>query len=162
MAVELISKSAVKRITHRLATQPATQMSLEAARFNREQPLLACFVSAFASELPIKAQDLTLYMAYLLWRIMESARRIERVPAGVILDQIRENWLFIERFVHMARSESGSYLNQIDFLSQPHILEYVANVILEEGRRSDIAEHHQGYMIFVLKTVLDSLDAVAN
>lgn len=137
-------------------------MSLEAARFNREQPLLACFVSAFASELPLKAQDLTLYMAYLLWRIMECGRKIERVPAEIILDQLRENWLFIERFVHMARHEGGSHLNQIDFLSQPHILEYVANVILEESRQNKIAEQHQGYMIFVLKTVLDSLDAVAN
>lgn len=162
-AVELISKSSVKKITRKLATQTTHQMSLEAARFNREQPLLASFLSAFVSELPGQAQDLTLYLAYLMWRIFEAGgARVEPVSASIILDHIQENWLFIERFVQMTRSETGSYLSEIDFLCQPHILDYVAGVIFEEGRQSKIAEHHMGYMIFVLKTVLDSLDAASS
>lgn len=160
--MQLISKSAIQKVIRNLEDQTTREMSLEAARFNREQPLLASFVSAFASELPVKAQDLTLYLAYLMWRIMETGGEgVERVPASIILEQIQENWLFIERFVKMASSSCGSYLSEIDFLSQPHMLEYVATVILEEGKRSHIAEHHIGYMIFVLKTALDSLDASA-
>ncbi len=160
--MKLISKSSVKRIMLRLGAQSTQQMSLEAARFNKEQPLLASFITAFTSELPAEAQDLTLYLAYLIWRIFEADARIGHVSANIILDQIKENWLFIERFVRMTQSESGSYLSEIDFLSQPHILDYIASVILEEGKRNDIAEHHLGYMIFVLKTVLDSLDAAAS
>ncbi len=161
--MELISKVAVKKITRSLASQSTREMSLEAERFNREQPLLASFLSAFTSELPREAQDLTLYLAYLVWRIFEEGgKRVHRVSATVILHEIQENWRFVERFVQLSRSEIGGYLSELDFLAQPHILDYVASSILEEGRQSKIAEHHLGYMIFVLKTVLDSLDAAAS
>jgi hypothetical protein len=160
--MKLFSKSIVEKTMLKLGTQTTQQMSLEAARFNKEQPLLASFLTAFTSELPTAAQDLTLYLAYLTWRIFEANTRVEHVSANIILSQIQENWLFIERFVQMTRNESGSYLSEIDFLSQPHILDYIATVILEEGKRNNIAEHHMGYMIFVLKTVLDSLDAAGS
>jgi len=147
----------------KIGSQTTHEMSLQAERFNKEQPLLASFVNAFTAELPPHARDLTLYLAYLIWRIFESGgNRPSHVSANIILEQIHENWLFIERFVHMHRAETGGYLSEIDFLSQPHILDYIASVILEEGRNNDIAEHHLGYMIFVLKTVLDSLDAAGN
>jgi hypothetical protein len=147
----------------KIGSQSTQEMSLEAERFNKEQPLLASFVNAFTAELPAEARDLTLYLAYLIWRIFETGgSRTSLVSANTILDLIQENWLFIERFVHMWQSETGSYISEIDFLIQPHILDYIASVILEEGRLLGIAEHHLGYMIFVCKTVLDSLDAAGN
>ncbi len=147
----------------KIGRQTTREMSLQAVRFNKEQPLLASFVNAFTAELPPHARDLTLYLAYLIWRIFETGGNPpSHVSANIILEQIQENWRFIEQFVHMHRSEVGGYLSEIAFLSQPHILDYIASVIIEEGKKSDIAEHHVGYMIFVLKTVLDSLDAAGN
>lgn len=147
----------------KIGSQTTREMSLQAERFNKEQPLLASFVNAFTAELPPQARDLTLYLAYLIWRIFETGGSgTGHVSANIILEQIRENWLFIERFVEMRRNDAGGYLSEIDFLSQPHILDYIASVILEEGRDIGIAEHHLGYMIFVLKTVLDSLDAAGS
>jgi hypothetical protein len=158
--MKLLTKSAVDRIMGKIGSQTTREMSLEAERFNKEQPLLASFVNAFTAELPPQARDLTLYLAYLIWRIFEAGgTRTSLVSASIILDRIHENWLFIERFVDMHKNETGSYLGEIDFLSQPHILNYIASVILNEGKINGIAEHHLGYMIFVLKTVLDSLDA---
>ncbi len=160
--MDLISKATVERVARKLDAQPTRDMSVEAERFNREQPLLASFVSAFSSELPGAAQDLTLYLAYLLWRIFEgSGATVNRVSADTILEQIKQNWLFIERFVEMAQNAAGGCLTEIDFLSQPHMLEYLTSIIFEEGGRSNIAEKHMGYMFFILKTVLDSLDAAA-
>ncbi|MBI5115984.1 hypothetical protein HZA56_05880 [Candidatus Poribacteria bacterium] len=160
--MDLISRTVVERIARNLATQPTRHMSVEAERFNREQPLLASFISAFSSQLPPAAQDLTLYLAYMLWRIFEdSGATVRPVSADTILEQIQQNWLFIERFVQMARNATGGCLTEIDFLSQPHMLEYLTNTIFEEGGRSNIAEKHMGYMFFILKTVLDSLDAAA-
>jgi len=144
----------------KIGKQTSREMSLEAERFNKEQPLLATFVNAFTAELPPQARDLTLYLAYLTWRIFEGGgNKTSHVSASIILDQIQQNWLFIERFVRMRKMEAGSYLSEIDFLSQPHILDYIASIALAEGRSNGIAEHHLGYMVFVLKTVLDSLDA---
>jgi hypothetical protein len=161
--MKLLTKSAIDRIMEKIGSQSAHEMSLEAERFNREQPLLATFVNAFTSELPPQGRDLTLYLAYLTWRIFETGgSRTSHVSANIILEQIQENWLFIERFVQMRQMETGSYLSEIDFLSQPHILDYIMSVTLNEGRLQGIAEHHLGYMMFVLKTVVDSLDAAGN
>jgi hypothetical protein len=160
--MKLLTKNAIERIMWKIGSQTTREMSLHAERFNREQPLLASFVTAFTMELPPQGRDLTLYLAYLIWRIFETSESgAAPVSANIILEQIRENWLFIERFVDTRRN-AGGYLTELDFLSQPHILDYIASLILEEARNAGIAEHHVGYMIFVLKTVLDSLDAAGN
>jgi hypothetical protein len=59
----------VEKVCSEMNRYSESRMSEEAARFLRQQPYLIQFLQEFTADFPSEVQQLSLYLAYLIWKI---------------------------------------------------------------------------------------------
>ena len=158
----MIDAATVEATWRRIGALTDAEARREGKRGGREQPDLLAFIMAFTQELSPAAQELAIYVFYVVLAIFRAAagRRVPRVKAGAIEHQWSKNSDELERLqgAHERFLERAA-LQQIS--GEPEVMRYVVEAVMEAGDDPDdpleLTEEDQGMLFLVLKTVVDVL-----
>ena len=139
----------------------AEQMASEFDRFFREQPAICDFVAELTQESGQKIQELSLFLSYMVFKVMESDEsvNINSVTPASVEAAYRESEFWIERISQAEGTDLQSAIaGSLQKDTEPYLLQYVIaelNEPTEEGIELD--DEEKGEVFFVLKTVITSL-----
>ena len=137
------------------------QMAGEFDRFFREQPAICDFVAELTQESGQKIQELSLFLSYMVFKVMESDEsvNINSVTPATVEAAYRESEFWIERISQAEGTDLQSAIaGSLQKDTEPYLLQYVIaelNEPTEEGLELD--DEEKGEVFFVLKRVITSL-----
>jgi hypothetical protein len=158
-----IPRSTVERVCEEFCSLSQDEALCVAQDVADRQPELLSFVLVLTEELDEEVKELTVYTFFVLYRIFEQAHGgpLGRVKAAEIFRHYDQNEQLMESLegVHHRLLER---IATVAFSSQPHVIQYVVETILEAPYDEDpveMSEEDQGHIFLLLKTVVDVLDS---
>ena len=129
-------------------------------KVTKRQPALLAYVMAETRDCRSDAQELAVYLFFVILRMFDRlpGHRLKRVSIQQVERRAAENEAALER-LGSARERFFERAAQVQAESQPHVLRYLTEAILEgEDPELELTEDESGLLFLVLKTVVDLLD----
>jgi hypothetical protein len=129
-------------------------------QLGRKQPALLAFVMARTSKLSADAQELAVYMFFVVYRMFEKkAEKLRRVSERDIEAALTGNEQTLERLepAHDRFLERQAIAFQSD---ESFVLRYIVTTLLEPTDEDDpieLTEEEEGTILLYLKTAVDAL-----
>ncbi|HYR86592.1 MAG TPA: hypothetical protein VE422_21070 [Terriglobia bacterium] len=157
----MITSDSVEKACSEVGEYSDEKMVDEFDRFFREQPAICEFVVELTHESGQKIQELSLFLAYMVFKAIEMNEPGALVPvtSQAIETAYRDSESWIER-ISAAESEElqSTIAASLQKDTEPYLLQYVIselNAPLDDGSALD--DEEKGEVFFVLKTVISSL-----
>lgn len=132
----------------------------EMARLAKRQPDLFTFVVTETEDLSREANELAVYLLFVVTRMFEKGGTVARISSAVILEQFQSSVSELEllvgandQFIEKAAAGQASW--------QPHVMRYILEALMDAGDEPDpveLTEDELGGLFLILKTVVDALD----
>jgi hypothetical protein len=129
-------------------------------KVTKRQPALLAYVMASTKDSRPQVQELAIYLFFVVLRMFERlpGHQVKRVDIGKVERCAGENEARLERY-SVAHERFLEREAQSQAHTQPHVLRYICEAVLEEEDPSlKLTEEESGLVFLVLKTVLDLLD----
>lgn len=157
-----ISQEIVEATWQEVAGLSPKRAQKEIGRIAQTQPDLLPFVLALTGDCSPQAQELAVYLCYVVLRIFEKAtpRRIPPIKGSRIERQYGQSEQLLLRLegAHPRFLEKAALA---EMSRQPFVVKYVVEAIMEAPEDEDpvqLTEDEKGILFLVLKTVIDALD----
>ncbi len=137
----------------------------EMLKLGKKQSNLLAFVTTFLEEIRPEASELGVYMFFVVHRMFEKAERskLKRISAKRISETYDRNEALLMK-LHGAHDRFFERVAKVEVASQPHVIKYVVDVLMEFGEAPDevvLTEEETGTLFLVLKTTVAVLDEAA-
>ena len=137
----------------------------EMLKLGKKQSNLLAFVTTFLEEIRPEASELGVYMFFVVHRMFEKAERskLKRISAKRISETYDRNEALLMK-LHGAHDRFFERVVKVEVASQPHVIKYVVDVLMEFGEAPDevvLTEEETGTLFLVLKTTVAVLDEAA-
>jgi hypothetical protein len=128
----------------------------------KQQPVLLAHVMASTDDLRDEAQELAIYVFFVIHRIFEAASKEPLVEVSIekVADHADRNDALLER-LSGAHDRFLARVTAVETARQPYVYRYLSEVIIEEGEQDpelELNEEESGLLFITLKTVIDALD----
>jgi hypothetical protein len=157
----MITGDSVEKACSEVGEYSDEKMVGEFDRFFREQPAICEFVVELTHESGQKIQELSLFLAYMVFKAIEmnEPNALGPVTSEAIEAAYRDSESWIERISATESEELESTIAaSLQKDTEPYLLQYVIselNAPLDDGSALD--DEEKGEVFFVLKTVISSL-----
>ena len=157
----MITGDSVEKACSEVGEYSDEKMVGEFDRFFREQPAICEFVVELTHESGQKIQELSLFLAYMVFKAIEmnEPNTLAPVTSEAIEAAYRDSESWIERISATESEELESTIAaSLQKDTEPYLLQYVIselNAPLDDGSALD--DEEKGEVFFVLKTVISSL-----
>jgi len=148
----MITNERVDQVCSEVDEYTDDRMLKEFDSFFREQPFICDFITELTSESSSRIQELSLFLSYMVFKLVATGQPLSPVPASNITEAYKESEMWIERI-----NQAGE-LAEIPPEPEPYLIQYVIselNLPLEDGK--SLEDDEKGEVFFVLKTVISSL-----
>src|SRR5437899_1205167 len=157
----MISGGSVEKACSEVGEFSDEKMVEEFDRFFRAQPAICDFVVELTHESGQKVQELSLFLAYMVFRAIETETpdSVTKVTPETIEAGYRETESWMERISESEGTELQSAIAaSLQRDAEPYLLQYVISELNEpmEGG-GELDEEEKGEVFFVVKTVISSL-----
>lgn len=131
----------------------------EMTKIGNIQPELLAFVMESSKEMGQEVRELAIYMFLVVYRIFQKAHgKIKKVSSEEIIKCYEHNESLMER-LEGADEKFLDRIASVQTSRQPHVVNYVADALMEEGEdAAALTEEQKGFLFLMLKTVIDVLD----
>ena len=157
----MISGGSVEKACSEVGEFSDEKMVEEFDRFFRAQPAICDFVVELTHESGQKVQELSLFLAYMVFRAIETETPdpVTKVTPEIIEAGYRETESWMERISQSEGTElQSSVAATLQRDAEPYLLQYVISELnepMEDG--SELDDEEKGEVFFVVKTVISSL-----
>jgi hypothetical protein len=157
----MITGDSVEKACSEVGEYSDEKMVGEFDRFFREQPAICEFVVELTHESGQKIQELSLFLAYMVFKAIEmnEPNNLGPVTSEAIEAAYRDSESWIDRISATESEELESTIAaSLQKDTEPYLLQYVIselNAPLDDGSALD--DEEKGEVFFVLKTVISSL-----
>ena len=157
----MISGGSVEKACSEVGEFSDEKMVEEFDRFFRAQPAICDFVVELTHESGQKVQELSLFLAYMVFRAIETETpdSVTKVTPETIEAGYRETESWMERISGSEGTELQSAIAaSLQRDAEPYLLQYVISELnepMEDGTALD--DEEKGEVFFVVKTVIASL-----
>ena len=157
----MISGGSVEKACSEVGEFSDEKMVEEFDRFFRAQPAICDFVVELTHESGQKVQELSLFLAYMVFRAIETGTPdpVTKVTPETIEAGYRETESWMERISQSEGTELQSAVAAtLQRDAEPYLLQYVISELnepMEDGTELD--DEEKGEVFFVVKTVISSL-----
>ncbi len=153
----------IEKIEKRISEMTVREVPRLIDNMREEQPLVLVYLlSAGGSILNRDERELLLYMGIIIWQAMSQGDVSPPKVTEKILDEMeRKNIRMLEELEETSEREIMDTMEKmIETYSQPTILKYVLETLIEEPGEEDydIRDENKGLIFIFLKTVIDSLN----
>jgi hypothetical protein len=159
--METIPENIIEKIWKETAGFSPDRASREMTRMGKEQPELLAFLMGFTDDLDQEAQELSIYLAFVVFRIFQtSSARIKRISQKEIIGSYNRN----EGLLKSTEEATGKFPAMIAGIvlpPQPHVMQYVIDALTEEPEEHDLkplGNEDKLLLFLLLKTVVELLD----
>ena len=162
--MQLIPKKIVDQTWPEVSEYSVSKMVKETKRFGKAQPHIMGFIIEFCQDLDEEAQELALYLTYVLFRMIEKGygkRTLPQISPEDVIEAYEANERLFEsmegvddRFIERWIRHSG------ELKKQPYLFQYVVEALYEEGEELELDEETHGYLLILLKTVIDAFEKI--
>jgi hypothetical protein len=162
----MVSGESVEKACSEVGEYSDEQMVNEFDRFFRAQPAICDFIVELTHESGQKVQELSLFLAYMVFRAVEAAATdaVARVAAETIETGYRETESWMERISEADGTElQGAIAESLQHDGEPHLLQYVISELnepIEDG--TELNDEEKGEVFFAVKTVISALKLQSN
>ncbi|MCB0290289.1 MAG: hypothetical protein KDH97_08530 [Calditrichaeota bacterium] len=134
-------------------------------KMSEEQPYVLVYLMAAGEEgFSDEEREILLYIGMVVWRIMSQGNApLPQVDEQMLDTAEAANFEMLEA---LDRESPGDFIavaeNMLNQYNQLEVLKYIVEAIMEEGddeEAIDIEEDNKGWMLIVLKTIVDCFDA---
>src|SRR5438128_831543 len=157
----MISGGSVEKACSEVGEFSDEKMVEEFDRFFRAQPAICDFVVELTHESGQKVQELSLFLAYMVFRAIETETpdSVTKVTPETIEAGYRETESWMERISAAEGTELQSAIAaSLQRDAEPHLLQYVISELNEPTDDGDeLNDEEKGEVFFLLKTVISSL-----
>jgi hypothetical protein len=128
----------------------------------KQQPVLLAHVMASTDGLRDEAQELAIYVFFVIQKIFEGAAEgpLEEVSITKVEEHADRNDALLER-LSGAHDRFLARVTAVETARQPFVYRYLSEVLIEEGEQDpelELTEEESGLLFITLKTVIDALD----
>jgi hypothetical protein len=157
----MISGESVEKACSEVGEYSDEKMVDEFDRFFRAQPAICDFVVELTHESGQKVQELSLFLAYMIFRAIEAytADPVVKVTSEAVEAGYHETESWMERISQVEGIElQGAIAASLQRDDEPNLLQYVISELNEpmEGG-ADLKDEEKGEVFFVAKTVITAL-----
>lgn len=145
-----------------MSAMSSRQARREMGEAGREQPELLAFVLGSISDCSPQAQELGIYLYFVIHNIFRNASQqaLNPVSAAKIEQRLAQNEARLERLesAHPRFLERAAHL---EAMHQPFVVKYLVEAIMEAPEGGDpleLTDQESGSLYLVLKTAIDVLD----
>jgi hypothetical protein len=159
----MIMSESVEKACAQVGEYNDEMMMTEFDRFFKAQPAICDFVVELTNESSQQIQEITLFLAYMIFKAVEAGRTaaLDPVTPKAIEAAYHDSEVWIDRVSQAAGTDlDATIASSLEQDTEPFLLQYVIselNESLEDG--SDLNDEEKGEVFFVLKTVISSLAA---
>jgi hypothetical protein len=159
-AFSMIGVDSVEKACSEVGEYSDEQMVEEFDRFFRAQPAICDFVVELTHESGMKVQELSLFLAYMIFKTMETDTpdSVVKVTSELIEAGYRDTESWMERLSAAEGTElQASIASNLQTDAEPYLLQYVISELnepMEDG--SELNDEEKGEVFFVVKTVIES------
>lgn len=159
--METIPERIVEKAWQEVAALSMSQAGKEMQKMARNQPDLLAFLMAMTEDLDSEKKELAVYMAFVVYRIFEGSRdKIKKITSKEIIDCYETNEDLMGR-LGSAGQEFIDRVSQIQISTQPFVMKYVVDTLIEEPEEEEndeLTDEDKAFLFLLLKTVVDLLD----
>jgi hypothetical protein len=143
----------VEKVCSEMNRYSESRMGEEAARFLRQQPYLVQFLQEFTADFPSEVQQLSLYLAYLSWKICSRGW-------GCTMPRLAWEHCY-QCFLKERRiwQETKSFSQRKS--SQPYLMQCLKTFV-EEDRTIFKGEVERGSIFLILKSIVCAFERAAS
>ena len=159
--MKTIPEAIVEKTWQEFAGFSPDKANKEMMKINNKQPELLAFVVESSKEMSREVSELAIYLFLVVYRMFQEAHaKIKKISSEEIIKYYEHNEGLMERL----DGTHERFLDRIVALqtsTQPRVVKYVADALMEEDEREDAAqltEEQKGFLYLLLKTVIDVLD----
>lgn len=156
-----ISEETVERTWQEVTGFTPHKANKEMLKIGNTQPELLAFVVEASKEMGREVSELAIYMFVVIYRMFQEARgKIKKISADEIIKCHQNNEALMER-LDGAHDKFLDRIAGIQASSQPHVIKYVADTLMEDDEGEDalvLTEEQKGFLFLLLKTVIDVID----
>lgn len=155
-----IPEELVEKFSKKISSIKPIEANEAIQKVGQLQPDLVAFVMDSTEGLNPEAQELAIYLFFVVYRIFQaSGEKIRKVSYGEIDEFFEQNETLFED------AESADPLSDplkiFPVLIQPYLMRYLSEALPEE-EASGVNEEEKGVIFLVLKTVIEVLDQAAS
>jgi len=159
--METIPERIAEKAWQEVAALSMSQAGKEMQKMARNQPDLLAFLMAMTEDLGADTKELAVYMAFVVYRIFEGSRhKIKKITSKEIIDCYETNEDLMGR-LGSAGQQFIDRVAQIQISTQPFVMKYVIDTLIEEPEEEDndeLTDEDKAFLFLLLKTVVDLLD----
>jgi uncharacterized protein (DUF1778 family) len=157
-----ISEELVTKTWQAMSSISPVQARMKMGEAGREQPELLAFVLGSVTECRPGAQELAVYLYFVIYRIFKNGaeQSLGPISAEKIELHLTRNEELLAR-LEPAHSRFLERAAQLETRAQPFVVKYLVDAIMEadEGEEPvELTEEESGTLYLVLKTAIDVLD----
>jgi hypothetical protein len=160
--MKTIDENLVESAWHEVNSYKQEKSYEEMVALAEKQPNLVAFVYEFTQDLSIDAQELAMYILFVVYRMFEksAAGEIKKIETKSIVSSYDNNEAFITSLENVPDQFLKKKLGPV-VQKQPHVLQYVLESMLEKGPGDaiNLTEEDIGMIFIIEKTMVDVLDA---
>ena len=157
--MKTIPEEIVEKTWQEVAGLSPDKAKREMTKIGNIQPELLAFVMESSKEMGQEVRELAIYMFLVVYRIFQKAHgKIKKVSSEEIIKCYEHNESLMER-LEGADEKFLDRIASVQTSRQPHVVNYVADALMEEGEdAAALTEEQKGFLFLMLKTVIDVLD----
>jgi hypothetical protein len=160
--MERIPEELVEKTWKEVSGFSPSRCAEEMRKLSEKQSALVTFVVEFGGELRDEAQELAMYLFFVVYRIFEKGykKNIKRISPKAIIATYDDNEKLL---INLEQVHEKFYerIAGVQLSNQPNIIGYVLDALFEapfEEEPVDLDEGDYGYIFLLLKTVIDVLN----
>ncbi|RMG22731.1 MAG: hypothetical protein D6732_25445 [Methanobacteriota archaeon] len=162
--METISKEIIENVWEEIGKMPPEEMGSLIEEFGKTQKgVLTYLLTTGESLIPTEEREWLFFLGIMIWRIMSKVNNnLSSVPLEDIYAAEDANY---SRLENLSEESEGDFIAQSfeDFNSynQKHLLGVIVEAVLGKEEESFFDEEeaeHKGFMLLVLKTIIDCFD----
>jgi hypothetical protein len=157
-----ISEELVEKISKKISSIKPLEVNEEIQKVGQLQPDLVAFVMDSTEGLNPEAQELAIYLFFVVYRIFQaSGAKIRKVSYAEIDTIFEKNETLFEN--EESPDPLSDPLKIFPVLIQPYLIRYLSEALPEEeGPTTAVNEEEKGAIFLILKTVIEVLDKAAS
>ena len=159
--MEPIPERIVEKTWQEFAGFSPDKAKKEMMKIGNSQPELLAFVVESSKEMGREVSELAIYLFVVVYRtFQEPHAKIKKISSEEIIECYKQNEGLMER-LDGAHERFLDRIAGLQSSKQPHMLEYIADALMEEDEGEDavaLTEGQKGFLYLLLKTVVDVLD----
>ncbi len=156
-----IPEAIVEKTWQEVAGFTPDRAKKEMMKIGNTQPELLAFVMESSEEMGQEVRELAIYMFLVVYRMFQKAHgKIKKISSEEVIECYEHNEGLMERL----EGADEKFLDRIASAQtsrQPHVVNYVADALMEEDEGEDgvaLTEEQKGFLLLLLKTMIDVLD----